>query len=82
MQIIDNIIILLLPVIALIAGKKISDSYNEKIISELNFQLRLKSAEKGVGYVPLPKKNNPIGQEFMDRLRENGMAVQTIDNHT
>ena len=81
MQIIDNIIILLLPVIAFIAGKKISDSYHEKTISELQYQLRLNSAREGVGYVAPPsKKHVPIGQPFMDKLKENGRATQQINN--
>ena len=78
MQIIDNIIILLLPVLAFIAGKIISDRYNDKIIAELQYQLRLHSAEHGVGYVapPARKKVVPIGQPFMDKLKENGRAIQ------
>ena len=82
MQIIDNIIILLLPVLAFIAGKKVSDSYNERIISELQYQLRLESAQKGLGYVapPAKKQRVPIGQPFMDKLKENGRAVQQLDN--
>jgi len=82
MQIIDNIIILLLPVIAFIAGKKISDSYHEKTISELQYQLRLNSAREGVGYVapPQSKKHVPIGQPFMDKLKENGRATQQLHN--
>jgi len=82
MQIIDNIIILLLPVLAFIVGKKVSDSYNERIISELQYQLRLESAQKGVGYVapPAKKQRVPIGQPFMDKLKENGRAVQQLGN--
>lgn len=80
MQILDNIIILLLPVIAFIAGKKISDSYHDKIISELQYQLRLGAAQQGVGYIapPVKKQRVPIGQPFMDRLKENGRATQQI----
>lgn len=79
MQIIDNIIILALPVLAFLAGKHISDTYHRDIISELEFQLRLSAAEKGVGYVvpPAPKrKYMPIGQPFMDQLKKTGRAVQ------
>ena len=79
MQILDNIIILSLPVIAFIAGKIISDRYNDKIISELQYQLRLNAAKQGVGYVAPPvKKKVPIGQPFMDKLKENGRATQQI----
>lgn len=77
MQILDNIIILSLPVLAFIAGKKISDRYNESIISELRYQLRLTLAEKGVGYIAPPKR--VIGQPFMDKLKENGRATQRLD---
>ena len=77
---IDNIIILCLIVGAFIAGKKISDSYHDKVIEYLLYQIRLNYAEKGVGYVapPVKKKHVPIGQDFMDRLKENGRATQTL----
>lgn len=78
MQILDNIIILLLPVLAFFAGKRISDNYHASIISELEFQLRLRAAEKGVGYVAPPPRRRVIGQEFMDKLRENGRATTTL----
>ena len=79
MQIVDNVIILLLPVLAFFAGKRISDGYNREVIEELQYQLRLKSAEKGIGYVAPPsRKCVPIGQPFMDRLKENGRATQTL----
>lgn len=80
MQILDNIIILLLPVLTFIAGKKISDSYHENIIQHLEYQLRLNAARDGVGYVapPVKKKLVPIGQPFMDKLKENGHATQSL----
>jgi len=80
MQIIDNIVILLLIFGAFVLGKRISDSYHEKQIQELEFQLRLAAAEKGVGYVapPVKKKYVPIGQPFMDKLKENGHATQQL----
>ena len=76
----DNLIILLLIVLAFIAGKKTSDSYNHEMIDYLTYQLRLNSAEKTVGYVaPLQRKKVvPIGQPFMDRLKEHGHATQTL----
>ena len=77
MQILNNIIILSLPVLAFIAGKHISDVYHEKIISIYDYHLRLLSAEKGVGYVAPPKV--PIGQPFMDKLHKEGRAVQQIN---
>jgi len=85
MQILDNVLILSLPVIAFIAGKLISDRYHERQIQELEYQLRLYAAERGVGYVapPVRKKYVPIGQPFMDRLKENGHATQSLRNsHT
>lgn len=83
MRIIDNIVILLLIVLAFIAGKRISDSYHNDQIRELEYQLRLLAAEKGIGYVapPVKKKFVPIGQPFMDRLKENGRATQQISSN-
>ena len=79
MQIIDNIVILSLIVLAFLAGKKLSDRYHENIVSELEFQIRKHDIEKGIGYVSkTPRKYVPIGQEFMDRLKENGHATQTL----
>lgn len=80
MNILDNVIILLLIVSAFFAGKRIADNYSRERISELEFQLRLNAAEKGVGYVAPPGKRVPIGQPFMDRLKENGRAVQQISS--
>lgn len=82
MQILDNLIILLLLVLSFIAGKKISDKYNATVINELKYQIKLNAAQHGVGYVaqPAPKKVVPIGQPFMDKLAENGRAVQKINN--
>lgn len=80
MQILDNLIILCLHVLAFWAGKHIADKYNAQRIAELEFQLRLEAAKNGVGYVaPPPKKYVPIGQNFMDKLKENGRAVQKIN---
>jgi len=78
MQFVDNFIILMLIALAFWMGKRISDSYYQKVISELEFQLRLRAAEKGVGYVAPPapvRKYMPIGQPFMDRLKKDGRAV-------
>lgn len=82
MQIIDNIIILILPVLAFIAGKRISDSYNLSTIEELKYQMRLFAAKQGVGYVAPPQKAKrvPIGQPFMDKLKETGRATQQISS--
>ena len=82
MQMLDNFIILSLIALAFFVGKKISDNYHDKIISELQYQLRLNSAKEGVGYVapPARKQRVPIGQNFMDKLKENGRATQQIRN--
>ena len=80
MQILDNIIILLLPVLAFLAGKRMSDNYNASRVEELEYQLRIMAAEKGVGYVAPPVKRMPIGQPFMDKLKEHGRATQSIQS--
>lgn len=84
MQILDNIIILLLPMLAFIAGKKLSDSYHRDIINELRYQLRVNAAKEGVGYVAPPTEKRrymPIGQPFIDRMKENGRAVQKFSRN-
>ena len=80
MKMLDNVIILLLIVGAFLIGRYISDKYNSQIIDELRYQLRLLSAQHGTGYVapPVKKKIIPIGQQFMDKLKENGRAIQKI----
>ena len=77
---IDNVVILMLIVLSFIAGKKISDKYNDRIIQELQFQIRKHEAQNGIGYVarPIPKQHVPLGQEFMDRLKTNGRATQAL----
>ena len=79
MQIIDNIIILLLVTGSFFMGKRISDGYHRSMIDQLEYQIRLMAAEKGVGYVaPPPRKSDAIGEEFMERLKENGRATTAI----
>ena len=78
MGILDNVIILLLVIGSFIAGMKISDRYHSLIESEQDYMLRLHAAEKGVGYVAPPRRQLTIGQEFMDKLRENGRATQRL----
>jgi len=77
---IDNIVILTLIVLAFIAGKKISDGYHDKIINELQYQIRKSEIQQGIGYVarPVSKQHVPLGQEFMDRLKANGRATQAL----
>ena len=78
---IEALVSLILIVVSFSAGKLISDRYNDRIISELQYQIRLYSAQHGVGYVAPPQKKKivPIGQPFMDKLKETGRAVQKID---
>lgn len=72
---------LILFCLAFYAGKKTADNYYEKIISELQYQFRLGAAQQGVGYVAPPQRRKAnIGQQFMERLKENGRAVQQINN--
>ena len=80
MQIIDNIIILLLLVIAFYVGKKTADTYSRERIADLEYRLQLNAVEKGIGYVPQSVRRAPIGQPFMDRLKANGRATQRLDN--
>ena len=80
MRLLDNTIILMLIVLAFYAGKKISDSYHEKRIDELKCQIRVCSMEKGIGYPPVvPVPQNPVGPEFMERLKKTGRATQILD---
>jgi hypothetical protein len=80
MQILDNLLIVVLIVLAFIAGKKVSDKYNTETVEYLMYLLRLNAAEKGVGFVAAPqiKKHTPIGQQFMDTLKTNGRATQKL----
>ena len=77
-NVVNALIVLILIVVAFMYGKKISDDYNNRIISELQYQLRIYSAERYNGYVAPPVQENPIGQPFMDRLRRTGRATQAI----
>ena len=81
MQMLDNFLILALIAVSFFIGKKISDNYNEQTIRELQYQLRLTSVRDGIGYIapPAKKQHVPIGQPFMDKLKQNGRAVQQIE---
>ena len=80
MNILDNVIILALIFGSFLFGRYISDRYNTQTIDELRYQLRLLSAQKGTGYVAPPvRRRASIGQEFMDKLHENGKAVQKLN---
>ena len=80
MEILIHILILLLAVLSFLGGKYISDSYNRAQIQELEYQLRLMAAQKGIGFIAPPQKlkRMPIGQPFMDKLKETGRATQQI----
>lgn len=82
MQILDNFIILTLPVLAFIAGMKVSKSYYMDVIDYMMYLLRLNNVKAGQ-YAPPPpvprrRRNANIGQYFMDRLHENGHATQRL----
>lgn len=81
-----SIVIVILVSLAFVFGKLVSDNYNNKIISytqemleEYKYVVRLIEASKGIGYVSPPIKRSPIGQQFMDKLRENGRATQQLN---
>ena len=80
MNILDNVIILLLIAGAFIAGKLISDKYHERIESEYEYMIKVRAADRGVGYIapPARKPQVPIGQLFMDKLKETGRAAQVL----
>lgn len=86
MGMLNDAIVLTLIALAFLAGKTMSDRYNAGIIEELRYLLRLNAARDGVGYVAPPisrsasryRYRNVVGQDFMDRLHENGRAVQRI----
>ena len=79
MQIVDNLIILLLIIGAFIAGLMVAGFYWNRLIAEWKYTCKLLSALNGVGYVAPPTDNTlPIGQEFMNRLKENGHATQAL----
>lgn len=76
-MLIDYILVLLLSAASFYAGKRVSDSYNQTVIEELRYQIRVSAAQHGVGYIAPPKRV-PIGQPFMDKLKQNGRATQKI----
>ena len=80
MQILDNLIILLLIVGAFLGGLVLSGIYWRRLINEWRYTCKILSADKGLGYIVPPERENtfPIGQDFMDRLREKGHATQAI----
>ena len=78
MQIIDNLIILSLIVIAFIAGLKVAGHYYSQMVSMHEYTEKIMASEKGFGYIAHPGKHMPIGENFMDRLKTNGRATQVL----
>ena len=80
MQILDNLIILLLIIGAFLAGLVLSGIYWRRLINEWRYTCKILSADKGLGYIAPPEGDNtfPIGQDFIDRLKEKGRATQAI----
>lgn len=67
-----------------LAGLKISDKYHDEKQQEADYQSRLAVARQRAGdfSVLIPKqeiKQMPIGQPFLDKLKENGRATQQIN---
>lgn len=79
MNILDNFIIISLIVLAFIAGTKVAGHYYERILEEERYANKILAAKGGFGYVAPPeKKHVPIGQPFMDKLKETGRATQAL----
>lgn len=80
MQMLDNSIILTLIVLAFIAGHRMAGKYYKDILAHHEYTEKLLSADKGLGYIAPPEasKTMPIGQPFMDKLKENGRATQAL----
>lgn len=78
MPMLDNLIILSLIVGSFFLGRHITIHDYEKLISYYNYFYRMDAAKQGVGYVapPIKRHRTPIGQDFMDKLHEEGKAVQ------
>lgn len=76
MMILINVIMLALFAIVFYAGKKTADGYNEEIIRELQYQLQIMAAQKGVGFIAPPVRRRVIGDQFMDKLKKDGRAIQ------
>lgn len=76
----DNLIILLLIVGAFIAGLCLAGMYWKRLIDEWRYTCKILSADKGLGYIAPPQREKvlPIGQDFMNKLRENGRAIQAL----
>lgn len=79
MQILDNLIILLLVVLAFVAGLLVAGNYYRQMLAQHQYTEKILAADKGLGYLAPPqKKLVPIGQQFMDKLKETGRATQQL----
>lgn len=79
MQILDNVIIIGLIVLAFIAGLKLAGHYYERLMEEERYANKILAVKGGYGYIAPPEKRHvPIGQPFMDKLKENGRATQAL----
>ena len=84
MQILDNLIIVGLHIACFWAGICLADRYHRQEKQQVEYEVRLAQARMQAGdyavYVAPPKKKHyPIGQPFLDRMKENGQAVQQIN---
>lgn len=79
MNILEDLFVLALVVFAFLYGRYDSDRYNSQLVEELKYQIRIISAQHGVGYTaPPPPRRERIGRQFMQKLKQNGRAVQKI----
>ena len=83
MNILDNVIILSLIIISFISGMKLSDKYHFQAERDKEYALRLQNAriqanDYAVYMSPQPKKRQPLGARFEDKLHSNGRATQQI----
>lgn len=77
----DTLLILAIAGICFYCGKTVSDKYHEDQINELMYLLRINTASKVPGYIPpyaKEKRERLIGNEFYERLKATGSAVQAI----
>lgn len=75
-----ELIILLLIVGAFISGLALAGMYWKRLINEWRYTCKILASERGLGYIspPVEKSVLPIGQDFMDKLKENGRAITAI----
>ena len=74
----DNIIILLLIVLAFVAGLSLAGHFYSQMLAQHQYTEKILASDKGLGYIAPPQKFVPIGQPFMDKLKETGRATQKL----